>query len=187
MEPLETSNINDIYSYVSSDINRQKNNTSRAYIIGIDGFNGSGKSYLAEKIMTYLHGVLFSLDCYAGKNTGVYLNNFDYERLLKEFNLINQDVRVIIFEGICLLNILEKIDIQLDKLIYVKHFSSDGFWIDDRLCDPNITLEEALSTIKRMETNCPPGIGNLEREIAKYHHIYNPIEKSQILFHRVDS
>jgi hypothetical protein len=187
MNLLEISSIEKLISCITSIYQRYNKVTAKAFIIGIDGYNGSGKSYIAKIISTHIHGELIHLDSYTDRGTGVYVKNIDDERLLKVYQKINKDLRAVIFDGICLLQVLEYIDVQPDLLIYIKHYSSDGYWIDDRLCDSKINLEDTLAFIKRMEPKDTSGIGNLDREIAIYHHTYNPIEKSQIIFSRIDS
>jgi len=155
-------------------------------VVGIDGVNGSGKSTLAVNISKEITGRIINVDDYVEKNKGEYLSRVAYQTLQKAVNqFVSASEPIIIIEGVCLLNVLEKIKIQPDILVYIKRIGSYGFWIDDKLCDSEIPLEDALQFISRAET--VHGVGNLDREIAVYHRNYSPLEKADFIFERVEA
>jgi hypothetical protein len=157
----------------------------KGVLLGIDGANGAGKTSLAEKIIEYLPAAIIHIDDFLEKNQGSYLDYIRYgdiEKALIEWR--RQGGGLCIIEGVCLLEVVNKIHFEPDFLIYIKLYNGTGDWVDASVCDISISLNNILHSIDTAENR--PGIGNFDRELARYHHKYHPIEKADWIFSRVE-
>lgn len=87
-------------------------------IIGIDGDNGAGKSTLAKEIQVALGGMIVEVDNFLLGNRQPYLAQLDFPRLAEVVRTAK--VAPIVLEGILLLDVLDKLDIQSTFLIFSK-------------------------------------------------------------------
>jgi hypothetical protein len=84
-------------------------------LIAIDGFPGSGKSTLARDLSAQLAVGVVHLDDYLIRNKGGFVEFLQYPKLKKVLHR-----RPLIVEGVCLLEVLKRLDIRVDILIYVE-------------------------------------------------------------------
>jgi uridine kinase len=154
---------------------------SEGMIIGVDGYFGVGKSGLARSIAGYLGGKWIELDDYVNKGTGQYVPSLQIERLRGEIDAFMEENPILVVEGVCLLATLEKVGAVPDLLVYIKRVDSDGIWYyaDELICDISRPLQEALSMIERLERRA--GQGNPDREVARYHRSFAPLEKADFV------
>jgi uridine kinase len=103
-----------------------------AKIIGIDGFDGSGKTYLSHEIGKKLNIPVLNLDDYLIKGKESYVEHLKYKEI-SEF--IEKNKNSFIIEGVCLLDVLKKLHLDLDCLIYIKLLDEDGVWRAEEECD----------------------------------------------------
>ncbi len=183
VEPIDIDNLDGLILHLHTHVA-----ANGCLIIGVDGTDGAGKTFLAQAINKSFGGNLISLDCYLDQNKGEYFSNIRFEQLKQEIERLRRRGSPLFIEGICLLKILDKIETKLNILVYVKHVDRNGNWRDERFCDPTRSLEDKLDGITRMENalGITRGPGNLDREIVEYHHYYKPQEKANYIFHRVD-
>ena len=157
-------------------------------IIGIDGAIGAGKSCLAHAIGSRFGETVISLDKYVTSGKGRYRTSIRYQSLRQDLERYKGQERVLVVEGVCLLEILDRVDVSPDVVVYVKRVSRNGYWLDEETCDRARGLRELLRDIRSREERVKrPGIGDLEREVAEYHCHYTPLARATYVYHRVDS
>src|SRR5437879_5862476 len=96
--------------------------------IGIDGADGSGKTYLAHEIGATLNLPVVSLDDFVEKERGNYAKYIRYSDLRA---IVAQAHEGVIVEGICLLDVLNRLGLSADCLVYVKRCDGEGVWYED--------------------------------------------------------
>ncbi|MCI5137221.1 MAG: hypothetical protein D3922_02125 [Candidatus Electrothrix sp. AR1] len=92
---------------------RQRN----AFLLGIDGELGAGKTTLAKMLSNSLDADCIHLDEFLNDSIGSYLQRINYSTL--ESILKVKKCRLII-EGICLVAVLEKLNLNVDYNIFVR-------------------------------------------------------------------
>jgi uridine kinase len=174
---IETNNIHDLARIVLEGGKRR---------IGIDGANGSGKSTLSTELSKVLGFSHINLDDYLEKNKGGFLEYLRYKDIEKKL----QSLEKYVVEGVCLLEVLEKINHSIDYFVYVQRMRH-GIWADEDECDIAGSIEEyikkekeAIRIIERTD-KLPDTLGLIE-EIIRYHAEYLPHKKANILFKRND-
>jgi len=185
---IETSDISEILT---------KLKTSGFRVVGIDGIDGTGKSTLAASLTEELGCSHINLDDHIDKNQGKYVNHIHYT-VVQE--IINGAVLPIIIEGVCLLAITERLQLNLDTLIYIKRISSYGSWRDEDDCEVTEDIDEFMNR-KREDLNKfvhaaayieGKDIPNdtifpeLAEEIIRYHYAYRPHKRADIVYNRID-
>jgi hypothetical protein len=168
-------------------------NTLVAYIrkrgcrrVGVDGTNGAGKSTLAATLSSKLGISHLNLDNFVVKKQGAFLAHLKYDELKQRVSELDSFV----IEGVCLLSVLERIDIPVDCLVYVKRLCH-GLWADKDECDVAGNVEEYLGkekeTIRLIEASetTPETLG-LAEEIIRYHDKCKPHQKADLFFTRED-
>ena len=99
-------------------------------------------------------------------------------------------------EGVCLLQVLERLGVRLDCVIYIKRMTS-GLWSDEDECEFPFGVEEAIRQSRRdtelvlefearqqgkpyhPSTTDEP---RLDQEIMRYHASYSPHSKADIVY-----
>jgi len=184
---LETLNISEIVTILK---------TTGIYLIGIDGRDGSGNSKLASLISQELGCPHVNIDDLVDKNCGQYVNYIHYDRLLME---LDDAKGPMIIEGVCLLAVLERMDRNLDMLIYIKRVSGYGMWRDEDDYNISEDIDHFMNKKKEefqkfveidayIEGEDTSGVSNFPRfteEIIRYHHKYRPHEKADIIYKRI--
>ncbi|PMM74546.1 hypothetical protein BCT47_21410 [Vibrio splendidus] len=164
--------------------------------IWIDGKDGSGKSYLAKQLGEQLEIPVISVDDFLVRQQGFYVSSVRFDQLR---DTINQASKPVIIEGVCLLKVKEKLGIEGGLDIYVKRMSPMGYWADADECDlkvaPDDFIQSQLETLERAATIEFMGIENrgvqiefppLARELIEYHYSYQPHNKTDITYCRID-
>ena len=145
--------------------------------VSVDGVDGVGKTTLSTKIAQELCLSNIELDDFVQKNQGGYINHIDYDRLLKKINA-NKPVVV---EGICVLQILQRIQIRPNVRIYIK--------VVDRYCfcngqikyfPPDKSADEVINERKIKGFSV-----GFEEDLIRYHYNFTPHEKSDYIFERL--
>ncbi|HCM0862620.1 hypothetical protein [Vibrio parahaemolyticus] len=166
-------------------------------IIWIDGKNGSGKSFLAEKLGLKLNIPVIHVDDYLITHQNSYVASLKLDELKQT---IGEALRPLIVEGVCLLKVRECLGFENGFDVYVKRMSPMGYWADEDECDisesPEIFIQQqqeilkkfsSLSVIKTTSSCCDDSeFPALTREIIEYHFKYRPHEYSDVIYHRVD-
>ena len=159
---------------------------STTAVIGIDGNDGAGKTYLARYIASKIHGEVVSLDDYI-EQKGSYIPNLRIEDTRTKVRTAHGPVCI---EGICLLEAAEKIGISINKLIYVKRMKGRE-WPDEVECDSKGRVEDLIRTLgKETLIGVPEGTGELaepRKEVICYHAKYRPHARADYVFHRQEA
>lgn len=160
----------------------EKLRTEQCNIIGVDGTNGARKTTVASALAMELDLPLISLDDYLQKNQGGFIEFLQYDELSNDIRKHHN----FIVEGVCLLQALEKVNIQPDVLLYVKRYHL-GLWADEReLCVPPEQVEDFLKEERELaarlsKTTTEEGPCLLD-DIVRYHSQYRPHEHAQYFF-----
>lgn len=156
-----------------------------AKTIGIDGVDGSGKTSLSKEVGKKLNLSVLNLDDYLIKNKENYVENLKYNEI-HEF--IEKHQNCFIIEGVCLLNILKKLNLNLDCLIYVKRINKRDEWLDEEECDIKGSAEEIIKRIEEKIKIINPnsqGLTAFRKEVINYHAIEKPLSKANYFFESI--
>ncbi len=154
--------------------------------IGVDGSDGVGKTPLAQALAHIFHSQLFSLDDYLQKQQGAYIPNIDYDKLASDL----AQAESFVVEGVCLLQVLARARVDIDRLVYVKRFHR-GVWADE----PELNIAEDVESFLRKErefavllagSDQPVQNLGLSEEIIRYHACYCPQENAHFVYRRDD-
>jgi hypothetical protein len=152
--------------------------------VGIDGIDGSGKSTLAKTVAAKLDRRLFCLDDYLERDRGGFLEFLDYDRLRADVSAESSYV----IEGVCLLHALDRADLDIDALVYVKRRHL-GLWADEHELDLSEPLEEFLENERKLaarvtgESEAITELG-LAEEVIRYHYDARPHHNAHIVYYR---
>ena len=172
---------------------RQRLSAGFPYLISIDGVDGVGKSTLASNLAEELSAKHIEIDSFVKPHQGGYVGHIDYDRLQEEINQAREMLQTVIFEGICVRQILERIGLKPDVSVYIKVIDHDGFWMDEvRLFPPGRTVEEIMEARieSRRKANSLFGEEPTEaqeghtEEIIRYHYAYQPHVNTDYVFAR---
>src|ERR1041384_8246363 len=116
----------------------------RNHVIGIDGLDGSGKMYLAQRLAPCLNARHINLDDFLNRNEGGFLNHLQYENARGAATAALNTGRVIV-EGDCLRTVFERLGLVADLSFFVKHVTADGIWFEGDFLTLAISAEEVLA------------------------------------------
>lgn len=154
---------------------RERLVSNSCLVIAVDGAYGSGKSTLARKLAEQLGAVYFEVDKYVLGDGRPYRQQLRYDDMRRDLEAIRGRGTVIV-DGVCLLDILDRINAPPDVSIYVKRMDSMGIWQDDDTCNPEII---------DLDSPWLKGSGAaLAREVAAYHLSRDPLASANDVFIR---
>ncbi len=130
--------------------------------IVIDGDQGSGKSTLAQKLKKKLDAEVIEIDNYLQGNSALYVDQINYRDLCADLSKVNKTV---IVEGVCMLNILEKLKLHHDFLVCTK-LIDNGRWYYSPFLDD---LSQKLPNSR------------LSKEIAQYYRQFQPFKAANLV------
>ncbi len=145
-------------------------------VVGIEGFCGSGKSMLANKLGKRGRMSVVHMDDYATKfdEPPPYPECVDIVRLRSA--LVTRDpLRASVVEGICLRDVLALVGIAPRLLVYVKRIAGSGLWHD------KFHLEDFEAG--------QPDAGDIEEPHLsdfRYHQRSRPHERADLIYERVE-
>lgn len=152
--------------------------------IGVDGTDGAGKSQLAREVAGLLGIPHLNLDDFLEKNQGGFVDYIKYGELRTRVAAEES----FLVEGVCLLQVLSKAELQIDALVYVKRYHL-GCWSDERECELEEPLEEFLrrerELLARIAQHPVENFG-LGEEIIRYHHQHRPHANAAVVYRRND-
>lgn len=140
-------------------------------VIGIDGATGAGKTCLAKSFREDLGVPLLCMDDYVAKKRGAYVGCLRGKELRCAVDEALEKTGMVIVEGVCLLEILERIEVTVCVHVYVKRISAVGLWCDFDICDQELSRDKP----------------NVENEVACYHRRFLPHEQADFVYRRVES
>jgi len=119
-------------------------------LVGIDGKDGSGKSTAACEIAKATGASVISLDDFIDKGKGTFADNLRYEEIGAAISKSNGSL---IVEGVCLLNVIDRLGVKLDVHVYVKRISRYGFWYDIDECAFHEDHSDVIQYFESAETD----------------------------------
>ena len=125
--------------------------SSGGQFIAFDGYQGAGKSALAQSIAKFLNVTVCHLDSFVTPKQGSYFDSLDLQGLR-----VVIDRRPILIEGVCVLKVLQSLNVRHDRLVYV---SSPQPEQDTRLGD-----------------------GSLAAEVSAYHREFDPEALADVVY-----
>jgi hypothetical protein len=160
-------------------------------VIGIDGLDGVGKTFIAEKIAEQLNAGLVSLDDYLQKERETYVAHINCAEIRA---VMNDSIMPIVVEGVCLRAAAAHCGIPVDFYIYVRMINSSGRWNDEDIC-LCCELPEVLKASERefgqladqlLFSGNSDGNAGLRDELIDYHCQYSPVPKADLVFDAVE-
>jgi len=134
------------------------------------------KTTLSTKISNGLCIPRIELDDFVKENQGGYINFIDYKGLSDK--IVSK--KPVIVEGICVLQILNKIQVKPDVSIYINVVDRYGFCnAQIRYFPPDKTAEEVIN--ERIRKGYSVGY---EADIIRYHYSFMPHENADFIFQR---
>jgi hypothetical protein len=165
-----------------------------ARIISVDGWDGSGKTTLATDLAAHLSFAHYELDAYLHREQGGFLEHLDYARLATALRTRAPATQPPLVEGICVLQVLDRLDLRSDIKIYVRRISASGIWHDGLRIDPSKTVEQVIADDRRAAElwaeidgeQFVRGHEPLAWEVIRYHYAYTPHETADFYFNRIE-
>jgi hypothetical protein len=149
-------------------------------LIVLEGCSAAGKTHLAALIGNALPDCfIVETDKFIERRGVGYVAGLGIEALKTALSEGLGQSRIVILEGVCARDFLEKTDLEPALFVYVQRNSAVG-------------LEGDLDILDQEEDNAPPyehatQDGLLDIEIACYHHRQRPRGKANILYIRTES
>lgn len=166
-------------NYLDNTSSTQPLNTPNL-IVSIDGVVGAGKTTFAYKMLAQFGGNILSVDDYLTPSHGSYLQWIKFRQMKLDFEkLKHRSKSLIVIEGICILAVLQKIDITPDLKVYLRRIDQSGSWVDSHLCEEFDHLEDKLQWMQQFERHT--NVGSYDREIAQYHIQHKPISNADFV------
>jgi len=129
------------------------------------------------------------LDDFLIKDQNGFLEHLRYSKLIEKIHSCNHYV----IEGICLLDVLARLDCNIDKLIYIKN-GLPGRWETERDCcikegveefiEREIFLINDIARLQGKKETCT-GLG-ISGEIIRYHASFKPNESNDLVYWQND-
>lgn len=150
----------------------------RPALIGVEGFTGSGKSKVSEDLGRDLQAGVIHTDEYVapGDESLPYPDRLDYGRLATAIVNARSTNSLLVVEGICLREVLQRLSLSADPFVYVKRVAGNGLWHD------GFHLEDFEAGDSIEENNQEP-----HRSDFAYHAAARPHEKANLLFERIET
>jgi hypothetical protein len=146
-------------------------------IIAIDGEDGVGKTtYLAPFLKEKLGANVFNIDENLNKEMGGCLDHINYSQVKRDLNCIPKGP--IIIEGVALLDVLNRIGVKPDFIIYACNRSWFNEW--ESYEDDKLTLEQIIDDVKRkiliVSSSCQ--LTEFRKEVYQYTFQFNPFKNA---------
>jgi len=149
-------------------------------IVSVDGVDGVGKTTLACNIAKKMNFPCIEIDTFVQEQQGGFIDHIDYNRLSETIKQAIITNHLIILEGICVLQVLQKLGLNSYAKVYVKVINNYGFWMDQiRLFPPDKSADEMIAERKAKGFL----LGHVE-DIIRYHYTFKPHENADYIFER---
>lgn len=155
-------------------------------VVGIDGDSGSGKTKLAVSVCRALNALRLSLDNYLTRRQNAYASCIRIPELRTAFEETLRQTRPLIVEGVCLLQILEMASIALTTHVYIRVEYENGMRRNADICHPTNLLEYRRALRETGMVLPELGEDALDAELQNYHLVYDPENKADIVYARIE-
>lgn len=167
-------------------------------VIVIDGIDGSGKSFLATELASRLNAVHLDLDTFLDREKGGFKDYLRYEELKRTYEKSLGKNTIIIIEGVCVIEVMERLYLKPDVRIYVKRLMAGGMWFDGKFLDLGNNADEVIKIEEerirefssmfndKADTTNDVVLSGLRKEIIRYHFGHLPHLKADYLFQRYE-
>jgi len=118
-------------------------------VLAIDGFDGSGKTYLAERLAASMNATHLKLDDLLNEKGSGFLDHLRYDELATAVDRARQKGAVII-EGVCVQEVLERLRVKPSVHIYVKYLVAGFIWQPEGV----LSMESVSAGLAREEEEC---------------------------------
>ena len=152
---------------------------------------------MATDLQAAVGGTVVSLDDFVSKNRGGYVPHLKTDKLVA---VSTKAHRPLIVEGVCVLAVLQRVQLEPDLLVYVKRVDEDGYWYDESICDPSELVDDLVARLawevaevdrfarersgEGSRAESTPKLTPLREEVIRYHATHRPSHKASIAFMR---
>ena len=149
-------------------------------LVSIDGWMGSGKTWMGKYLSKHLGFNPIDLDQFRITNASSYVQDLDYQRLM--YHLDNSDLKVAI-SGICVQKVLEKLEHRSCLKLYIKRVGANGLWYEEVYEPSDCECYRSIA----LEATGSGEVAALDLEVCEYHVLVRPNETAHIIFKRFES
>jgi hypothetical protein len=145
-------------------------------VVGVEGFTSSGKSHFADLLAKEVSAVVVHTDEYVteGDVSLPYRDRVDHIAISSALSGIALRSSLAIVEGICLREVLHRLNIAASAYVYVKVLATNGLWHD------GLNLEDFEREAASTRLDEP------HRSDFIYHAKWRPHERADIVFERIE-
>jgi hypothetical protein len=173
-------------------------------IISVDGWTGAGKSTFTESFAGNDDIEIISFDDYLERNSGKYLEVFNFNALENIIITTVNSGKQILIEGICMNEVLQNISVECDFKVYIKELGIFEDWYYEKYLNETKTTEEIFAEDdKEPEVNIyEESNSNMDKrlnddadlsqqrkgmfyDLVSYHRDYKPQDNCDLLIERL--
>ena len=144
-------------------------------LISVDGFSGSIKGMVSSYLNEILSIPVIYVDDFFSRD-GKFLESFNFENFSAAISKLKQDSSVIV-DGIMVQEMLARVSIKPDFLIYVKRINQYGMWSDGFKLD---------KYIRSNEDNVTSNYDHFQDQLVQYHLRVHPHDRADIVVELVE-
>jgi hypothetical protein len=151
--------------------------TDSLRIVAIDGLPGSGKSTLGEQVAAALGAQQVDFVDFLVKDQGEFVGALRTDELAVA---LTSPPGLVIASGVCMLQVLDRLDFKADVLVYVKRMAIWG-WADE-----DEVVGDQLEELARLNGMSPDDLP-LHLEVREYHREFVPHERADVVLERLEA
>jgi hypothetical protein len=146
------------------------------HLIAIDGTTGAGKSFLRNQLARALCAHELEFDEYLIRDREEFVRALKMKDLA---NALTQLQTPVVASGVCMLKVLQQLQIEPDVLVYVKRMAIWG-WADHDEVEGD-EIEELAAHIGLSTDDL-----QLHLEVRQYHRDFRPQHTADVIFERLE-
>lgn len=148
-----------------------------ARLIAIDGVGNAGKSRARAQILQGIGGTTgIELDDFLDRGQAQFVDALRFAELKEAV----RPAKVLIMSGVCMRDVLLRLDIEADVHVYVKRMLQWG-WGDQDVVENDGHIEEIADVFGIDRT-----YAYLDIEVRRYHQYRRPQDSADIVYERMD-
>jgi hypothetical protein len=157
------------------DLVSKLNLKSTTKLISVDGFSGAGKDMVSSYLNEILSIPVIYIDDFFPRDKKK-LESFNFEKFAQAIAKLKQNSSVIV-NGIMVQDVLARVNIKPDVLLYVKRVNQYGLWSDGFKLDKFIRLDD-----DSVDSN----YDLFQDQLVQYHLRVHPHERADIIVELVE-